>query len=491
MKPKNAPNQIKKLQYILENCLDERFLINPYFRISKITPEQVKKYRWINSNLRPEIILILGIPRLVLNIASALAHIVLSVLFNHQYATMLKSRKLVNSLFLSHAIAGNLGSEKTDQYFAQMPNYLQSKGQKVTIVYTNQTRTRYSRLLEKLRTKNKDLNILLIPKFLSPSKSLRFLFISAKLATRCMRIGISNLHSSPRDSQILFAATSHFFSRNSYNNYLIKESLIEIQSLGKPDRLLLTLEGHSYEQYVTDALATLDGKCRFVFYQHSPLVPGSVGITSFIQGLKKQHTILLTGKVYKQYLAKVSRTPKYSVVGSQKTEGQIRPLSGNNAEILLFTPEGTVHATKEFINLINHLVESNPSEKFVLRLHPGLRKNIKINFLIRKLQKHSSFELSSSSLHNDLSRSRYVFYRSSAVGVEALRSNAVLVFYSNGKDSELNPLSLVNNSCLVTANTNEVIQLLAGKHKKVDRSHRSRVSKNLFEQLNYSVLDRV
>lgn len=99
MKPKNASNQIKKLQYILENCLDERFLINPYFRISKITPEQVKKYRWINSNLRPEIILILGIPRLVLNIASALAHIVLSVLFNHQYATMLKSRKLVNSLF--------------------------------------------------------------------------------------------------------------------------------------------------------------------------------------------------------------------------------------------------------------------------------------------------------------------------------------------------------------------------------------------------------
>jgi hypothetical protein len=81
-----------------------------------------------------------------------------------------------------------------------------------------------------------------------------------------------------------------------------------------------------------------------------------------------------------------------------------------------------------------------------------------------------------------------VFFRSSAVAVEALLSGAQLVFYSKSNDPEINPLSLLPNLSLKATNAIEVINLLKNENKTINAQERSEVFNQFFTDLNYSSL---
>jgi hypothetical protein len=84
--------------------------------------------------------------------------------------------------------------------------------------------------------------------------------------------------------------------------------------------------------------------------------------------------------------------------------------------------------------------------------------------------------------------SAFVFFRSSAVAVEALLSGAQLVFYSKSNDPEINPLSLLPNLSLEAKNAIEVINLLKYKNKPINIQERLEVFNQFFTNMNYSEL---
>jgi len=477
-----------ELDYLVKNILGAKYLVNPFFRISKITPEQTKIYQAIVTNRSFLYHLLYSVSFFVINLLKILIYFLMSFFMLYQYFFILRSRGKSDYIFLSHAIGANINKLNADQYFGLMPQFFTSQKHKVAIFYTNHNKFGYLRNYHKLRKKNIGIEIYLCPKFMLPHENIGFLFKSTAYALNCLRVAIGSIKQDPNRSKMLINAAPYFFSRGTYNNYLLKNRCLDIEKRSKAKFFIFTFEGHSYEQYVFDGMRESKSGCQSVFYQHSPIVPGHLGLIHFLQGLDSKVQIMVTGSIYKKYISSLSSLPTITIVGSQKTPKDLFNLSTKNRDTLLFAPEGTTEATLEFIHLIQEIIDIGLPNKISLRLHPNLSNSLKIRYHLRKLKNYKNFYISHSKLNSDLETSAFVFFRSSAVAVQALLSGANLVFYSKSNEPEINPLSLLQNLSLEVSNASEAINLIKNEQKVINTQERSQVFNLFFAELNYSIL---
>jgi hypothetical protein len=200
---------------------------------------------------------------------------------------------------------------------------------------------------------------------------------------------------------------------------------------------------------------------------------------------------MTTGNKYIDIFSKISPIPVYKLVGSSKALKSVSEVSRNPDNIALFTPEGTTSATSEYLKLIRYLCDQMPTFNFRLRLHPNLKRGVLINIQIRLLNFKHNFSLSSSDLYSDLEECKYVFYRSSAVGVESLPFNSTPIFYGNLGESGLNVLSysLVNQPLLDTPN--KILVFLDLNTLPISKNVKMKIYTELFEQVKYSELNKI
>ena len=477
-----------ELDYLVKNILGVKYLINPFFRISKITPEQTKIYQAIITNRSFLYHLSYSVSFFIINLLKMLIYFLMSFIMLYQYYFILRSREKADYIFLSHAIGANINKLNADQYFGLMPQFLTLQKHKVAIFYTNHNKFGYLRNYLRLRNKNIGIEVYLSPKFMLPHESIGFLFKSTTYALNCLRIAIGSIKQDPNQSKMLINAAPYFLSRGTYNNDLLKNRCLAIEKRSKAKFFIFTFEGHSYEQYVFDGMRESKSECQGVFYQHSPIVSGHLGLKHFLQGLDSKVQIMVTGSIYKKYIASLSSLPTITIVGSQKTPRDLFKLTTKNRDTLLFAPEGTTEATLEFIYLIQEIMDIGLPNKIVLRLHPNLSKNLKIQYYLHELKNYKNFYVSHSDLKSDLETSVFVFFRSSAVAIEALLSGAHLVFYSRFGDPEINPLSLLPNLSLEASNATEVVNLLNNEYHVINDQERFQAFNQFFSKVNYSAL---
>jgi hypothetical protein len=475
-----------QLDQLIKHTLGIECLVNPFFRISKITPEQTRRYRILTENHSMFFYFIISISIFIVNMIKNLLYIICSFATVGQYFLFSKSNRKFDVIFLSHAIGANISAKPGDQFFGLMPNYLALQKYKVAIFYTNHDKRNYLSNSRTLRMKNSGIDTFLCPKFLLPQENLEFLFNSFKLTVKCLKIGLKKLKGDPDQTKLLMMAVPYFFGRGAYSNFLLKKRCLEVRLSSKSKFFILTLEGHSYEEMIFDSLSELEPKCKTIFYQHSPLVPGHLGLINFLQGQKFELQILVTGTIYKEFLEQFISSSNIQVLGSQKAN--TTSISGNLKNTILFAPEGTVQATLQFIHLVREMLQRDKNRKYVLRLHPNLQSNMKIKFYLKKLNKNENFCISKSTLVSDLETSSFVFYRSSAVGIEALLYKTHLVFYGNNQDSAINPLLLIGSASQEASGAKEALDVLDSTIKEVDTLERAIAYDKMFSRIEYSKL---
>jgi hypothetical protein len=133
----NYKHILEELDYLVKNILGAKYLINPFFRISKITTEQTKIYQAIVTNRSCLYQLGYSVGFLIINLLKISIYFVISVTMLYQYYFVLRSRAKSDYIFLSHAIGANINKPNEDQYFGLMPQFLTSQECKVAIFYTN------------------------------------------------------------------------------------------------------------------------------------------------------------------------------------------------------------------------------------------------------------------------------------------------------------------------------------------------------------------
>ena len=176
------------------------------------------------------------------------------------------------------------------------------------------------------------------------------------------------------------------------------------------------------------------------------------------------------------------------MIGSQKASKKVNPKVSNQLSIL-FAPEGTNQATQDFTELILKLLNRYPRINFTLRLHPNLNKSLMTEYVLFRLKKYSNFTISKNSLEKDLAASKFVFYRSSAVGIEALKSNSVPVFYSGTNQGELDALCFSNDISVTMKSIKDFSKILTidNRNENVQRKYFDA----LFSKLDYSILNKL
>jgi hypothetical protein len=224
-------------------------------------------------------------------------------------------------------------------------------------------------------------------------------------------------------------------------------------------------------------------------YQHSPIVIDQFGVEHFLKTNTRSLTVLTTGSLYEKVFKSFSMVPSYLILGSSKADTNFIDTTDNLKIQILFAPEGTTVATLSFLRLINSLCSMNPELFFSLRLHPNLKRNLFVNSLIKKLGKKSNFSLSSDTLFEDLKKSQIVFYRSSAVGVQALMSQAIPIFYSDSKDLGLNVLGNQSTLFPVVANLQDAMRYLKSEPPYVSKNERMRLFEENFSKINYEKIN--
>ena len=336
-----------------------------------------------------------------------------------------------------------------------------------------------------------DIERYLIPKFLKPKENAQYLSKIIMLSSRSFYNGLREIFSDPVKSILLLKASVYFYSRATYSNYLLAERVQEFCLKGNVNTLVLTLEGHSYEQYLIEKVKKRHADLSIMMYQHSPIVLDQFGVVQFLKTNNIFLYVLTTGTLYKNMFKNISSIPQYIVFGSKKAELNFIDKKTNFENHVLFAPEGTSLATVSFLKLANYLCSNTQNFTFCVRLHPNFRLGFSAIYLIRKLNKKSNFLLSNNSLYEDLQKSNFVFYRSSAVGVECLKSKALPVFYGEPYELGLNVLGNLLIKLPIAVTQEEALIYLLTPNRDISKLERKKIFNEIFSKIDYKKLGKV
>ena len=394
-------------------------------------------------------------------------------------------------LFISHAIGKNITKKESDQFFALMPEYSSKKKLKTTILYTNHNKLGYKRTVNLLNLKSDNVTRFLIPKFMKPKELVKYNSIIIGMFIKCVKIGITNYYTDPLNSKILLNAANSFFKRPSYANHLLLLRIKDFCSENAARVIFMTFEGHSYEQYVVNEINQVNPSLKVVLYQHSPITPAHLGIKNFLRRNTNNIIVMTTGSYYTDYFKNFSKFPTFILIGSNKSENFSENKDSHKSKTLLFASDGTITATKSYLNLIRLMIKEDSTHYYLLRLHPNLPWSIGVFLLLLNLKRKPNFALSNNSLSTDLNQSKFVFYTSSVVGLQALNSNATPVFYSLSRFNTLNVLPPTLGKFYSVSTFKSALDLVNSHGKTKLNKDKKIIFNSLFSELNYQNLDYI
>lgn len=270
------------------------------------------------------------------------------------------------------------------------------------------------------------------------------------------------------------------FSDETFLNFFISFQLKKILENNLYESIITTWEGYPWERII--AHYCNEKKIKIFGYIHAGPFPSQYSayrkMPDIFNPTKFLTPTLISKKLLKKYFNYES-----VVVGSHKFHSNFFS-SGSNSKskiiqdsrkAILLLPQGTIQEVMDICE-IAFLMDFDQLE-IILRLHPALINNKKINKLIKKLKNASSIKnlirISDDNLKNDIIKSDYFLYRGSTSSIEAASFGLTPIYCAtqdefNGKLNSLDGISLPSD--LKVRNSEDLGNLLR-KGIKCDISH--------------------
>lgn len=406
---------------------------NPFFYIVKPTDENLKRYnlRFHDSALFLLIEYLLFLPQAISLIIQSLTHSILQL----RESTSFEQQELAssNDLIISHFTHSQKYSE-SDVIFG-----FNSQNADTTVFYLNHTRLPLKNVYNEYRKFGKD-NIVLNSKSLKPLAIALIQFQQIRPSLAILRYAINlNKKKDIILKRILIKAAISQYSRAHIANLVLLRRLDYVIKKIQPENIFLTLEGHAFENSIIRLRNNSFRKTRILGLQHAPVVISQRDLYRNISLLNDNDLVMTTGKRTQKSILQHSPRAKVQIVGSPKTKFSTPTLKSRKRVRILGAPEGTIESLKSFADLFGELSIGLPEFEFKLRVHPSLSDR-EINLSLSSLTSTDFFEISQSSLEEDLTLSHFTIFRSSAVGIEGLNFGSIPIHFDAGGSGTLNPL---------------------------------------------------
>ena len=273
-------------------------------------------------------------------------------------------------------------------------------------------------------------------------------------------------------------STSSLMALRTY--YQIKHLIKNV----KPQYLVTTFEGHSWERLVFNAAKSENKNIKCIGYQHSVLFPNQFSIFRKINGLFNPDIIFTPGRISYQYFKDklISNFVSLQVLGSPRSIIVQKSNKANSSkEAILVHPEGIKSETIFLFMKAINMAKILNKRKVILRVHPILNINNFRKYFLKKSIIPLNIEWSSQSLEYDLSRSSIAMYRGSSTIITAVINGLYPIYISKEKDHKnLDPLFLINKIDRIALSDGDLVNkiLTFENHNNIYKKNTLRDLKN-------------
>ena len=368
------------------------------------------------------------------NLFSYLSKALLSIFLNttsRQYKYNQESK--YDLIVVSHL--NNLDQLKIshDQYYGDLIKYLNKRDLKVLLVlipHCNYNATIIKNLL--LNRLNHNIHIL-DEKIINLKEALNIILSIIKL--RLNLIKISTQKTGFLKNLYLFTANS-LFSADNQKNLTYSSQIFELVKKTKSKNIITTYEGHSWEKlfFYYSRIANNEIKC--FGYQHTLIFKEDFSILRSLNKTFNPEVIFCTGNISKNLLQKsLNNEIKIISVGTPKYFKNSKILENKKNKFLLFLPSGEETESFTMTEFAYKFAKLNPKLNIIIRYHPIIKNKF------QKSNKYQldNFEISSSNIICDSSKSKWAIYNSSTAIFEAIQNGCLPV------KIELNELNTIND----------------------------------------------
>jgi len=346
-------------------------------------------------------------------------------------------RKKLDYLFISHKLINDLSNFDDDFYFGSVPHDLVKIGYKVKVLAINHAPKNESKKISafyELLDKKIDFfsEIAIHNKLKKQLDRIKKILISSKdiLAKRVLQKSLIEA----------MAPSSHFVGRMEVQ---IKRYIDQY----KPDVLITTFEGHSWEKIVFATAKKNNPDITCIGYQHSHHFRLQNGIRFMKDANLNPDIIFTSGSNGKKYCEQIFQNIPILNVGTKrfKISNSIEKKNlAMKGKVCLVVPEGIVDECIKMFDYSILCAKKNPSVQFILRLHPL----ISLNQLIRQNSSYqnipSNVTFSNNSLIEDAKKSKWALYRGSTSIIEICKEEVMPIYLEIKNELSIDPLFNVN-----------------------------------------------
>ena len=316
-------------------------------------------------------------------------------------------------------------------------------------IYINHTYTR--------KIINKSNNKIILARRLSVGKELELIIDQIRERKRLM-----NEYSKNKDYFIRLIAADAISPSTIANNRIAKQ-INQLTKYHKPQKLITTFEGYSWEKLIIYYAKKKINDCTTYGYIPGLLLKNYGSNVIEYKSDYYPNKILVSGNYTKSKLNK-KRHLKNKVVnlGTIKNFPIQYKLKKNNEKNILVIPEGILSEVDIFLEFINKCCKVI-NQKFIIRFHPVIKNNKKYNIILKKMP---NIIASKTDLSEDIKRSKFVLYRGSSLVVNCIK-NGLIPIYLNSEQSKINIDPIYDMKNLVINNVIDLKKLLTNKKKNI------------------------
>ena len=342
------------------------------------------------------------------------------------------------SIFISHLLKPEYIHNRKDFYFHELPEKFQDSQKKSLIVNINHSKIKSSLLNNQI----KNINKIVLPKYLSIFKELQISFFLLKEAT------VMLLTESPEDSNSRFKlqAAIEFMSPASHFNFRIGKQIKDLVKQLKVNYIFTTFEGHAFERIVFSNARKSNKSIKCIGYQHALISRKQHAIKRKLGINYDPDFILTSGNDGKEKMINsgLINEKKIFLLGTNRTSEK-KILFKEKRNTFLVLPEGDLIECFPFVDLLFELAKLLPTYHFIIRFHPitdimRLKKE-----RTQLINPPKNITISDTSFDNDLKRSDFAVYGGSTTIIKAIENGLIPIYYNKKGGQNIDPLFLLSN----------------------------------------------
>ncbi len=362
-----------------------------------------------------------------------------------QYIKKLNKQNL-NTIVISHMINPNQLAYKKDFYFPDI-----AMTQNTLTCMINHTKFSNEVLSKKLPS-----NTIIISRNsdLKTNISIFFKCIKGFIDTQFQKSKKNHLF-----FKILKKIQNESLSSSTFLNHSFKKKIKNIIKEVIPQKVIFTYEGYPYEKIIISAAREVSTNIKCVGYQHSGIFKSqNVVYKSFDQKYDPDY-VLCTGKITAEHCKKKIEN-KETIVKVLGTQKRFDLDLNKRRKSCLIVPEGYFSELKILLKFCIKISLQDSTIPFILRLHPNTYNDKKIkSYVTKRLKLFDNFEISNTSLKNDLMKSKTVLYRGSTVAVQAGCLGIIPLYLKYKSEMSIDPLFNMGESKLKIKKVDEFLSI--------------------------------